>query len=386
VTSLVKDLYQQYFILSKLGELLMTTFQNKFQTSNLPLKKKSTLLTKITVWILISLIPQLIFYTFLDKYYFTDETSVKITDINNNKKSTQKLNIEIPKDASNISVSWDCSYVSFFSGKKNLVIINTRTKEQKTVPISQSSRFISYKWLPDADIIILSQEVTVSGSNANIRFYSYDVTKEDKKDIGDYEKKGNAIISPGKNAEITIAVSPLTGTMYSKINNGKQSTLYRIDRNESITRVNLKTTKIGNFAVASHDDLIAYEDVSSGEVLTTSSKKLISFSQSSKSSLLGADNNNNIYVASGNTGNITEIHWGKLSDNSTKWEGITLNDPVDSKNLFLSMDGNIYFTQNKNTLVNVKSHKKTSYKGNFICVCIDEVISVYNNILTYTKI
>ncbi|MDP4144617.1 MAG: hypothetical protein Q8936_09110 [Bacillota bacterium] len=343
---------------------------------------------RIIVWILVSLSLQLSLYLFLDKYYFSDENNIKVTNLDNivNNKEI-KPNINFPEGVKDIALSYDKGYTSYFDSSNTLRVFETDTAKPVNIMFSKGAQCISYKWLPDTNRMILAETVSASKGKV-VKFYSFDPETEDKEEIKDYNRnKVNSIPVSNSKPSVDIEFSTLTGVMYAKVASGGATGVYRIDRNEEMTKVNTAGRKVGDIKVSSHDDNLAYEDLTSNKIRTNVKlNSILSIKGSSTLYLLNADGDNNIYVGNSVSHKVNKIYYGKLSENTTEWKMTQLTNAVDPSKIIIA-NGVIYVNnEDENTLINVSTGKRISYKGNLIEVFDDMVASASDSKLVFNPI
>jgi hypothetical protein len=342
---------------------------------------------RFLIWIIISLFLQCSLYIFLDKIYFSEQHNIIITKIDNIiKKKTIKPNVTFPDGATDIMLSYDGAYTSYFDVDGNLKVSDTTTGKFKDISFSGDAKCISYKWLPDTDKIMLVEKLTVSGGRY-IKFYSYDPNKETKLEIRDYgTNQANYVNLYDEKTKADIEVSTLTGLMYIKIYSSKiTSSIYRIDRNEQMTKVSTYGRRIGNIAVASHDDHLAYEDLTNNKIRTNTKEGVVKISSAAKLFLLGADASDNIYVGKNENGKVSSIFFGKLSDIQSSWEQINIEQAATTDKIFILQSGDVYIAANS-SLKRTKDGKTIKYKGTLIGIFNNYLASIVNSKLSLQDI
>ncbi|WP_242834282.1 hypothetical protein [Clostridium pasteurianum] len=183
---------------------------------------------------------------------------------------------------------------------------------------------------------------------------------------------------------VDLEISELTGVLYAKINySNTLASIYRIDRNETLTRVSTTTRNIGNIAVASNNDQLVYEDLTSDRMRSNyTPKKTISLNGISMGSLLGADNNDNFYIGVGKS-QINKIYYGKLTENTSSWKELSTGGLVNTNNIVINSDNNVYIVdRNQGTITDIKNNKKNTFEGSFIELNNSSIISKIDNKLT----
>ena len=335
---------------------------------------------RFLIWIIISLFLQSSIYLFLDKIYFSEKKNVKITNIDNFfKKKTIKPNVTFPDGATNIMISYDGAYTSYFDATGNFKVLDTTTGKSKNINFSGDAKCISYKWLPDTDKIMLVEKLTINGGRY-IKFFSYDPVKESKLEIRDYGiTQANYVKLQDEKTKADIKVSTLTGLMYIKIYSGEiTSSIYRIDRNEQMTKVTTHGRKIGTIAVASHDDHLAYEDITNNKIRTNAKEGIVKITNTTNLFLLGADASDNIYVGKNENGKVSSLYFGKLSDSPSSWKQINIEQSVTKSKIFIMQSGDVYIATN-NSIKRRSDNKTINYNGTLIGVFDTYLASIVNN-------
>ncbi len=324
---------------------------------------------RIMIWIIISLVLQCSVYLFLDKYYYAKEGNIKGTDITA-EETNQKVvpNVLVNSFATNITLSDDLEYTaSMENGLVNVVDTNTG-KARANLKYTSGVQCLTYMWVPGTDIMDIVEKI-----NSNtIKFFSYDADNEVKTEITDTLNKKEISVRAGKSAELKMSVS--TGVLYIKVSHtNTSSSMFRIDRNEELFTVNTLTSNIGNFAVASNDDQLAYEEPSFGKIRTNySAKRTIA-----RPSIIGTDDSDNFYFGNGSTQS-NEIYYGKLADNTNSWKSLALGPMVDNTNIVVLQNGSVYTVDRQNSVVkDVKGNKTYNYQGTFLQ--IDNGNIIYSN-------
>lgn len=333
------------------------------------------------IWIAISLILQCSIYLYFDQWYFSSEGSIKLSQLNPVDASVSiKPDVTFSSNAKSISVSYDCSYTAYIENS-HVKVIDTSSGKERKINFTEGAVCLSYKWMPDSNIMMIAERVSYNGRKV-IRFYSYDAEKQEKKDTDYYEgvHKVNYMLSYSSKDIVNFQISSLTGVLYGKITYSKgNSRIYRIDRNEKLTRVSTVTANIGNVAVASDDDQLVYEDLSSNRIRTNYKTKIISINNSYKLSLLGTDDDDNFFIGFGKS-KVSKIYYGKLSVGTSAWKEVKLSKEVYVDDLYVTQDSNIYYVDKaNNTIENISKDKSYKYIGKFIQLNSDFIAYEQNN-------
>ena len=311
---------------------------------------------KMIICIMISLIIQFAGLFYLNNSILTSDNNVKshrITDSStSNKVSVSKANV--PSNATNINVSYDASYISYFLNDE-LYVVNTITGKSVNVSSSNGVKISFYKWLPDRNRMLI-----VETENRNLSLSYYDVTQLQKSKISD-------ILMVNSTSTVKdIETAPLTNVIYIKVRNSyKNDSIYWVNIMKSRKKIITKTKYVGNIKVVPHEDTMVYEDLYNNKVYATGVDQALSFSGSTKSCLLAIDNNDKVYVGDlVNDTNIDKIYYGTLNGD---WKSLPLDTPVSKDDLFVTASGKIYINDTtKGIVTELETKKETAYKGTFL--------------------
>ena len=127
--------------------------------------------------------------------------------------------------------------------------------------------------------------------SSNLVLYSYDVLKGEKVKIKELEWGGT------KPEVEDIQLSTLTGVTYVKVsNNGQKTSIYRIDRMGEMTKVDTIPSSVSNIALVRHQDKLVYEGLVYNKIYITGSSETISVKDVDKLTLIGADDDDDIFL------------------------------------------------------------------------------------------
>ncbi|MDD3225011.1 MAG: hypothetical protein PHX70_10000 [Clostridium sp.] len=316
---------------------------------------------RILVWIIVSLIFQFSVYLFLENVYYAKEGDIKIKDIStSNKQKKIAPNVVFDNNTKDISLSDDLSYTAYL-GNGYICVVDTNTGKPRKIKYSNEIQCLSYKWVPSTDVIIIAEKLNAR----EIRFYSYDAVKQTKVEI-DEKLKINSVPA-GKTVDMQIA--DLTGLLYIKVGYTKnQYNIYRMDKNETLTRVRLHNgiRNIGKIALASDDDQLAYEDLVYGRIRTNySPKPYIIIQGVYRPSIIGTDKSDNFYIGNG-IKQSNKIYYGNLTNNTSHWNVISLGKMINNTSIVIKQSGGVYIVDRQNSIVtDVKTNKIYRYQGSY---------------------
>lgn len=336
---------------------------------------------RYSIWIVVSLVLQMSLYLYLDKFFFVNETSFKTKKIEEVKKVTKVVeNIKIPEKSTNLTLSYDGKYASYFEGG-SLKVINTQTAEEKAIPFEQGLSVSFCKWLPDRDRMFIAEK-KVDKDTSSIKFSYYDVKTKEKTVLRDVSINLRDVKADVQNMEF----STLTNVIYVKVGRkGNASSIYRINVMESMEKVT--TGLIGNIKIMTREDKMLYEDIRFSQIKTAGSDKVFKIKDANKLSLISIDKEDNVYVGQIEQGKIVKIFYGALSQNTDTWKVTELKEPTEIKDIFVSLEGRTYVNDNLRGIVtDITSSKETSYIGSFLEMNNNVICSLQGNVLLQTTI
>ena len=326
----------------------------------------------LIICIVVSLIIQISGLLYLNNIFLASDATVKSQEVVDsiNKDSVSK--VSVPSKATNINVSYDASYVSYYSDDR-LYVVNTITGERDVISSSNGVKVSFYKWLPDRNRMLI-----VETENRNLSLSYYDVAKSQKSKVTD-------ILMVNSTSKVKdIEAAPLINVIYLKVSNGaKFDSIYWVNVMNSRKKIITKTQNLGNIEVVPHKDKMLYEDLDNNKVYATGATDALSLFGSTKSCLLGIDNNDQVYIGDVDSSNsIDRIYFGELN---SSWQSITLNTPVSKADIFVTASGKIYTKDSsKGTVTEIQTGKETAYKGIFLQLYNDGIVSLNNRNLVKT--
>ena len=136
-----------------------------------------------------------------------------------------------------------------------------------------------------------------------------------------------------KNAAITdVACSVDTNVIYLLITNNGVGTIYRTDANNKVSQVSNAPRLVGRIAVLSNKDGLLCDSIATGRVylMDSGGKQWLSPHDDNKYALIGADKDDNIYIARLNTPQDTDTRMADAIFISRKYKAFTLLQQMDS--------------------------------------------------------
>ncbi|MBU3090860.1 hypothetical protein KPL35_02065 [Clostridium sp. CF011] len=334
---------------------------------------------RISIWIVFSLSMQCLVLFYIDHYFLATDSKMVTEKIDENKSDKLKnIDITLPANAENILVSYGAKYLCYYENKE-LKIADGKNGNVKNIEAEDGSEISFYKWLPDRNRMFLVEKSDDESSKLVV--YSYDVEKGEKVKIG-------KLAYTGTNDEVEdIQVSILTGVIYIKVlNEGGSSSIYRIDRDyrsdrdEEMTKIDTIPKSVSNMALARHEDNLVYEGLVYNKMYSTTLEEPINIKGVEKLTLIGTDDEDNVYLGELKDNLVSKIYYGKTLENTENWKVIDLQKPSKKNDLFVTSLGKVY--QNdvmKAVIKDVSSGTETSYKGKLLQLYTKGIVSLVND-------
>lgn len=327
---------------------------------------------KLIVWATLALMLEVSLLYILNNFVFKNSSEFNSKKIEVKKNSTDGINVTIPSNIENIDLSYEGKYLTYFKGKK-LYIQDTRTGKVSEINTEDNETIMYYRWLEDRDLIAIVENIKKDGKE-KVQLITYNPSSFSKtlvKEICKYKK--NMVVN-------NMTTSVLTNVFYINVNNGNSGNkVYRIDRNEELTNIDIKASSLGNMQVIPHEDRLIYEDKINNKFFITSPNKQLIFNSNKKLAFLGIDKKDVIYIGEINGDKISSIFYGKVNEDTSTWNKVTLDLSVDKKDLYFSNESEILINDNlKGEVRNITTGKKIEYEGKLIKIK-DEFIAIMDN-------
>lgn len=335
------------------------------------------LIKHICIWIAISLVIQLSVLFYLNNYYLKPEKTFQTTKVAQQATIKKKVDISIPADAAQISVSYDGKYVSYMENG-NINVVNTENGQVKTVEPESEYKISMYKWLVDRDRMFIAEKPVDNSGYLTLNYY--DSSKDTKGKIE------NITYSDSKSEVQDIEVAPKTNVVYMKVYRyGTRSDIYSSNAMNDLKKVDTLTSNIGTIKTLTLKDDMIYEDKLKNKVYSLNADKSIAISNVSKSVLLGVDNKDNVYIGNMTNDKIDKVYYGSLDQSTDQWQSVSITVPCDKSDMYVSNSGSIYINNSlKGQVQELKSNNITFYKGILSSMCDANIISVNNGKLEIT--
>ena len=337
---------------------------------------------RIIVWIGLSVVIQFSVLLYLNNYLFsTNGNSIKTKKVETNvNKALVNQEIYIPLDASQIAISYDGSYVSYYENEI-LNIINNSTGELKQVSFAEGSKVSFYKWLPDRNRMLITEKTQVKAGGM-LKLSQYDVDKKEK-----VEEK-SLTLTDNKFEVNDIALSTLSNVIYIKtINLEARGTIYYLNVMKEMKKIETKGYIIGNIEVIPHEDKLVYEDLTYNKVYITNISNTINIKGVSKLALLSVDSDDNIYLGQLESDKVIKVFSGVLKDATSNWKITELKEPVNTQDIYISFNGDMYINDNlMGIITQVSTGNTMNYQGKFLSMYEGGIASISQGKLIRTSL
>ena len=333
---------------------------------------------RISIWIVLSLSIQCLVLFYVDHYFLATDSKVAMKKVDENKsEKLENIDITVPVNAEKILVSYDAKYLSYYEDGQ-FKIVNCKDGSVKNIEAEDGYKVSFYKWLPDRNRMYLVEKKS-DDESSNLILYYYDMSKGEKVKANDLDWSG------GSSEVEDIQVAPLTGLTYIKAsNNAEKSSIYRIVRMKDMTKVDTIPNSVGNIALARHEDKLVYEGSVYNKIYVTGNDESLSVRGVKKLTLIGTDNDDNVYLGELKDNLVSKIYYGKTSEDTSGWKVLALQTPSTKDDLFVSAVGKVYQNDSlKGVLKEINSGTQTSYQGKLVQLYTKGIVSLVNNKMSF---
>ena len=329
---------------------------------------------KITAWALLSILLQISGLYILENFIFKHTSELKSNKIDVQKKDiTKEIKASIPSKAKDVSISYDGKYL-IYKLDEELYLEDTATGTSNKVTTESKGTIMYCDWLQERDILVIAEKAKKEGES-KVQIITYNVKNST-------ESLVKEICSAEDDMEVSkISASIFTNVYYVDIyKGGLKSIVYRIDINNDMSKVQLKTNVLGNMQVVPHNDRLIYEDKLNSKFFVTSPNKQLTFSGNKNLTLLGLDRNDVIYIGELNGDKITSITYGKVDEDTANWKKATLDSIVSANDLYFSNKSEILVNDNlKGSVKNLSTGKEVEYEGKLVQIKEDFIATEDNS-------
>ncbi|AOR24073.1 dipeptidyl-peptidase IV [Clostridium taeniosporum] len=335
---------------------------------------------RLISWAILSLILQFAGLFILDSFVFKHSSDFKMKKVETNVADTKNVNATISSEAEDVKISYDGRYLTYNLNNK-VYIEDTSTNEKSEIKTENKGEILYYKWLSDRDRIVIAEKVHIDGIE-KIKLVTYDPTNKTQSDVSE-------VCRYRDDMEVKkISVSVLTGVYYVDIDRGgMRSTVYRIDINHDLTRVNLRSEVLGNMKVIPRYDRLIYEDELNNTFYATSPSKRLVIKSDKELALLGIDAEGVIYIGEITADKVSKIIYGTVDEDTSTWKNMELAEVVNPTDIYFNSKSEILINDNLQGIVkNLTTGKMISYDGKLIEIKEKFIATVVDEKLSYTSL
>ena len=342
---------------------------------------------KVLIWVVLSLVVQTVVLVYLNDYYLKEDSVVTYTQEKPVVPVEKELEIKIPTSASNIKLSPSGKY-SYYLSNDVLHVINLTDGKDNIVELSYSINNYFFKWHDNEDKLIITEKNPEGNGNA-IKMYTYKAKDNIKLVALDYNNESRTYQFYTDNVEVSdVQLNTLNTIMYIKASNENgTSYINRLDISDGMNKIPLRKDNIGGFFVLKKDDELVFEDPSNEKVFFTNKGNIeeVNILTDKKIRLLQVDKNDNIYLGESEGGLIKSIVYNNGSNSD--WSSIQLSRLEYCNDIYLFSADEIYVVDRiKNVVINIRNNREISFKGKFIDMNLNGILSINNENATITKV
>ncbi|MCR4434703.1 MAG: hypothetical protein QHH06_03775 [Clostridiales bacterium] len=327
---------------------------------------------RVYKWIIISVFLQVAVLCFINFVYLSHDETIKATSYEISDKPKKDVSMKLPEDASEAKVSFDGSYVGYMRDRK-LEIVDLQTQKVKKTINESMDNLTYYRWLPDSNMVIYSIS-SQDNKPGNVQIYTYDVDTDVERN---YPKISNL---PKESRVEDIELSPQTNVIYAKIRTGpSQTQIYKFNIMNNLSYIMTATADI-EIKETSFSDKLVYQDSKGRLFVRNGLQNATSQLQfKNRMALLEIDAEDKIYVGElDEQDRVVKIYYGKLSSTQSEktWTEVSLQTPVESRNIFITRSGNIYeIVDSEKTAYKIGGSGKITYKGDVVEILDDYIVT-----------
>lgn len=331
----------------------------------------------IIAWTVCALIFEFGVLFLLDKVILVDSYDFTVNETTNEQDNADDISVTIKEGADNISLSYSGKYIAY-NYEESLCVEDTKNGTINKVPTEKNEKIMYYKWIENRNVIAIVE----TNADGEVQLVTYNPADSSKAFV-------QTICYYTENMKVkNMATSVLTNVYYIDIaRSGLKDLVYRVDRNNDITLIDINTEGLGNIKTIPHEDRLIYEDKVNGKFFVTSPDEELKFNSEKQLSLLGIDKNDVIYMGEVREDKIVSILYGKVSKKTSDWRIKILDQPVKKSDIYFNDDSEILVNNEaENYVENLLTKKETPYEGTFLQMNDEFVASINNDRqLKYTR-
>lgn len=329
-------------------------------------------LKRVIAWAVLSIILQVSGLLYMDKVYLKHSSEFKIQKV---EEKPNDINVTIPSSVEDIKSSTGGRYVSYFQDG-NLMVANTKTGGIEEVTIEKAKEILYADWIPDVNRIMIA----IRSRNNTVELVTYDASSKVISTVKEVCNYANGIKVDN------IAISTKPGVKYVSISKaGYNANVYRIDINETMTKVVSDINSLEDMKAFQNKDILVYKDKKNSNFYywTNNVVKKLNINDTKNLKLLAVDSNDNVYFGELQDGKIAKIIHG--DKDGTQWTTEILDTHKNISDIYINSRGEILINDNlTGTIKNKSTNESISYEGRFLGIS-DRIVSSSINDKLYIK-
>lgn len=293
-------------------------------------------LAMIYRWIILSVLLQAVFLSYLNFVYLPNRGTIKATMYEFGDDSLKSRDVRVPSGARNITVSYNGLFAAYLKDGR-LTIADIQKGESIKTLEPADGEFTYFRWLPDRDMLIYSTRATVKGKG-QVVISTYE--------IGTSLDRGYPEIKslPEGSSVTDIELSPLTNIVYVLVKTSEtKSRLYKFNIMDDLSFV-MNGDAGMLIKETAYSDMLFYQN-DNGVVMKRNGKtgKASKVFQEGGRRLLAVDSDDNAYIGLlDQTGRVTGISFGKSDQDAKQWQKIELASPASPSDVFVTPGGEVF--------------------------------------------
>ncbi|WP_315115390.1 hypothetical protein [uncultured Clostridium sp.] len=347
------------------------------------MRKNMKKLNKLFWDVILSFTVQTLILYYLNNFYFTNDTQLTFKEVNLQPVVSANVEIKFESDAKNIALSPSGKYCSYYSeGKLNIINLYDGNKNSLNLEEDLEDYF---KWHNSEDKLIISEK-TVENNKKGIKIYTYNTKNNTKQEALNYNNESEIYKLPSSNAIVDgIELNTMNTIMYLKVSSlTGVDYLERLDISGGMHKLNINTTRVGNYFVLKQKDELIYEDLNDNKIYMTdkSKNREIEIDGCENLKLLYVDKSDTAFIGELENNMITKILKKTFDETSNEdtWTSLSIENPVSEDNLHILNSGKIYAIDNlKGIAENLQNKTKVTFKGKFITMNDSGILSSHED-------
>lgn len=336
------------------------------------------LIERIALLSIFALLIQQGIFIYVEKVYLSTDLNIEADKVEEDEAITNnKLDVNITAKATNIKVSSDGRFIAYLVDDK-LKVLDINDNKEKEFKSEAGSEIVFYKWLTNENNMIVIEKVR-DKSKSYFEPISFNAKKGEARELADFDLNKVRIGLENTNDTVDdVVFSTATHSLYIKVKKSNEKyDLYYANVMNQLNRVKYNVV-LGNVVVPTTSTNAVMEEGSNITILNKQSKVSIPNVKTAK--LLGVDINDNVYLGEEVNGKIKKIYYTVLSDTKSKWNELTLKNPIEKENILIDYSGKVYVNNKSESIVSELTTNKTiKYKGDLLQSYSSGVISKVNS-------